>query len=1201
MTLHKLSAGSGYEYLTRQVAAHDSTEKGRTALADYYSAKGESPGRWVGSGLVGIDGLEAGDVVTAEQMNHLFGSGCDPLSGLPLGSAYRVYSNEVVDAFNAEVDSRLKTRGKESIGESASVRSEVAREFFVREHGRVPASPRELSAALVRYSRPRQGAVAGFDLTFSPVKSVSALWAVAPREVADAIEAAHNAAVADALHFIEAEVLFAREGKDGARQVETRGLIGAAFTHRDSRAGDPDLHTHVAVANKVQTLQGKWLATYGRVLHQNVVAASETYNTALECRLNEALGVQFVERPGGAREKRPVREIEGVDLDLCKVWSQRRADIVAGQRALSAEFQRAHGRPPTPVEAVRLAQQANLQTRDAKHEPRSLAEQRGTWRTEAVDVLGTDEAIGQMVQAALHPRPRDNQQVTAGWIQETAARVICEVEAHRATWQVWHLRAEGQRQIRGAAIPAEQVATTVQLIVDDAIGRLSINLTPDLDPISEPGALRRSDGTSVYRHTDRDHYSSTRILDAEKRVVAAAARTDGFAWTGDDVELAVLAARVDGVELNEGQENLVRQMATSGRRVQLALAPAGAGKTTAMRVLAGVWTEGGLDVIGLAPSAAAAAALGDATGMRCETLAKFAYDLTHVPDSSLVSSVGPGTLVVIDEAGMADTLTLDRVIGHAVERGASVRLIGDDQQLAAIGAGGVLRDIAITHGVVKLDQLVRFNNPAEANASLALRQGDRGAFGFYLDHERIHAGDPVTCVDDVFDAWQHEQAAGRDCLMLAQTRDLVRDLNDRARTTRLAGSVPEDEVQLSDGTCASVGDVVITRRNDRRLGVTATDWVKNGDRWAVTASRAGRLTVRHASSGLTTVLPAEYVAAHVELGYASTVHTAQGITADVTHGIITGEENRQMLYTMITRGRAENHVHVVLTNQAEGHQLTLPGMAEQVTATEILDRVLARDGAAISATSTATIAASPEARLHEAVVRYADAVALVSTRMPVVSDEAATDGGPLPWLAQPPELVAEHPTWGPYIEARARLVAKLAEDVGTRAETTLPEHLHRYDDILTPELRTDIAVWRAARGFGPNDRTLVGPVPDSDREASYHHQLVRRINDSYGSAVKVWENRVIEYVGHRDDGTLELAQMLDRLGRHGHDAERLLTRAAASRPLPDEYGSAALVYRIREHLTPKRGTPDTPRRAVRTRIEPPTPLRPQNPSPGIGL
>ena len=144
-----------------------------------------------------------------------------------------------------------------------------------------------------------------------------------------------------------------------------------------------------------------------------------------------------------------------------------------------------------------------------------------------------------------------------------------------------------------------------------------------------------------------------------------------------------------------------------------------------MRVLAGVWTEAGADVLGLAPSAAAAAALRDATGMPCETLAKLVHDLDTQPDSPLAAAIGPGTLLVVDEAGMADTITLDRVIGFAIERGATVRLIGDDQQLAAIGAGGVLRDIARTHGAVRLDEVVRFDDPVEAEASLALRDGDR--------------------------------------------------------------------------------------------------------------------------------------------------------------------------------------------------------------------------------------------------------------------------------------------------------------------------------------------------------------------------------------------------------------------------------------------------------------------------------------------
>ncbi|GAA6527865.1 MobF family relaxase [Intrasporangium sp. DVR] len=1175
MTLQKLSAGSGYEYLTRQVAALDSTEKGSIPLADYYAAKGEAPGRWIGSGLVGIDGLAINDIVTAEQMKHLFGSGCDPTSGRPLGAAYKVYVNETVDAFNARVDELLGPVAAPTPAQRAIARSTTAREVFVAEHGREPASARELSTALARYSRPRQTAVAGFDLTFSPVKSVSTLWAIAPPEVAAKIERAHQAAVADALAFIEQHALFTREGKDGARQVETRGLIAAAFTHRDSRAGDPDLHAHVAVANKVQTMQGKWLAIYGRVLHQHVVAASETYNTTLERHLVEALGVQFAERPAASREKRPIREIVGVDRELCEAWSRRRADIVVRQRELTREFRDAHGRTPTPVEAVALAQQANLETREAKHRPRSLAEQRTTWRSQAIDVLGSPDAIARMVQAALHPTGAPAQaKVSTWWVREMAERVLGELEARRATWQSWHVHAEVHRQIRGAGLSADLVAEAVGWVVDE-VTELSINLTPDRDPVTDPDRLCRSDGTSVYRHAGRDHFTTTRVLDAEARIVAAAASTDAVAWSAGDVELGILAARLEGIELNAGQEQLVRAMAGSGRRVQLALAPAGAGKTTAMRVLAGVWTEAGADVLGLAPSAAAAAALRDATGMPCETLAKLVHDLDTQPDSELAAAVGPGSLLVIDEAGMADTITLDRVIGFAVARGATARLIGDDQQLAAIGAGGVLRDLARTHGAVRLDEVVRFDDPVEAEASLALRDGDRAALGYYLDHDRIHAGDEQTVVEEVFDAWRREQDAGRDCLMLAPTHELVRQLNERARSARLGDTAAGDEALLRGGTHASVGDVVLTRHNDRRLGVSSTDWAKNGDRWTVTRVHDGTLIVRHRDSGLTTVLPAEYVAAHVELGYASTVHTAQGLTADVMHGVVTGGETRQLLYTMMTRGRAENHVHVITDDLSDEREFELPGITEQLTATEILERALGRDGAAVSATSTRALAGTPETRLHDAATRYADTVSLAARTVLGTPAEEPVGSGPLPWLPDIPAEVADHPSWGPYLAARGRLVGTLASEVSNRADQTLPAWLDDYNDVLTPELRADIAVWRAAQGITVDERTIAGPAPDDDRAAAYRRSLVRTVNSRYDDAVHVWERRVVAYVGRADEHTLTLARELDRLKRQGRDPEPLLMRASI-RPLPSEHPTAALAYRIRKQLAPKQRRREIP-------------------------
>jgi hypothetical protein len=303
MSLHKLTAGSGYDYLTRQVAALDATEKGHTGLASYYTERGEAPGVWTGSGLDGIDGLAVGDPVTAEQMRALFGCGLHPLAELrqqqlegpdltirdfqevtQLGAPFKIVDG-VVSPFRLEVAKRIAAINKAAglpadarlpAADRALVRTEVAREFFLAEHGREPMDARELAGQIAKDSRPRTQTVAGYDLTFSPVKSVSTFWAVAEPAVAAAIERAHQAAVQDALAFIEKHALFTRTGPQGIRQVDVRGLVATAFTHRDSRAGDPDLHTHVAVANKVQTLDGRWLSIDGRVLFKANVAASET-------------------------------------------------------------------------------------------------------------------------------------------------------------------------------------------------------------------------------------------------------------------------------------------------------------------------------------------------------------------------------------------------------------------------------------------------------------------------------------------------------------------------------------------------------------------------------------------------------------------------------------------------------------------------------------------------------------------------------------------------------------------------------------------------------------------------------------------------------------------------------------------------------------------------------------------------------------
>lgn len=268
MTSHKLTAGDGYQYLIRQVAAVDTTARGRAPLIDYYSTKGESPGRWVGSGLASLSSTRARPVppedlakvwavpvdspVTEAQMKALFGEGLHPnadaitkyvaecgVRGLAaaeaaklgrkfhirdsettfvraLAVAYRDHNEEAGLHWNAPIAAPTR----------AAIRTVVARRMFAEQYKRAPADDRELSGFIARETRARTTAVAGYDLTFSPVKSVSTLWAIAPRAVATVVEECHDVAVGDALAWLETHAAFTRSGKGGVAQVDTPGCSG---------------------------------------------------------------------------------------------------------------------------------------------------------------------------------------------------------------------------------------------------------------------------------------------------------------------------------------------------------------------------------------------------------------------------------------------------------------------------------------------------------------------------------------------------------------------------------------------------------------------------------------------------------------------------------------------------------------------------------------------------------------------------------------------------------------------------------------------------------------------------------------------------------------------------------------------------------------------------------------------------------------
>ncbi|WP_156411683.1 MobF family relaxase [Nocardioides sp. Soil805] len=339
-----MSAGSGYQYLLRSVAAGDGNRSLSTPLTRYYSEVGTPPGRWMGSGLgaFGTGQLVPGMKVTEDQLALLIGMGRDPITGEQLGRAFPTYK-------------RLADRIGERV---AALDPEMTQEDCAAETSRIEA---EETAIGMRH------AVAGFDLTFSVPKSVSVVWGVADAATQKRIVEAHHAAVADVLAFFEREVAATRAGisdSGGAvAQVGVAGVAAAAYDHFDSRAGDPQLHTHVVVSNKVLTqMDGRWRSLDGRAVFASRTGLSEHYNALLADRLAREVGVEWELHQRGA-ERNPRWEIVGVGDELIGEFSSRTREIELKKDELIAEYVARHGRQPSARLIVELRAQATLATR----------------------------------------------------------------------------------------------------------------------------------------------------------------------------------------------------------------------------------------------------------------------------------------------------------------------------------------------------------------------------------------------------------------------------------------------------------------------------------------------------------------------------------------------------------------------------------------------------------------------------------------------------------------------------------------------------------------------------------------------------------------------------------------------------------------------------------------------------------------------
>ena len=733
--------------------------------------------------------------------------------------------------------------------------------------------------------------VTGWDLTFSAPKSVSVLWAVGGGGIGMEVRDAHAAAVRAAIAYLEEHAAFSRTGKAGVRQVDTYGLLAAGFVHRSSRAGDPQLHTHVLVSGRVRCEDGVWRSLDSRAMHRQLKPGGMVYQAALRAELTERLGVAWtaVDRNGQA-------EITGVPPGLRRLFAQRRAAVEVRAAELVAEAEARAERSLTPAERRRAFERAVLETRHAKTHGDGVTDLglHDRWTAEAVGAGHAPASwIGDTVRQPQLPAPA---------LDDTVAEIVDELARSTSTWRRADVARAAARRAPASGTADETrrwIESTADLVLaHPAVVTLA---APELAP---PAELVRRDGRCVFDRHDAARYTTLATLEIEQRVVdiADAGRNAGRAVAAT----AAVDVAIEGSGLSADQADVVRAVTQDGDTVTCVVGPAGAGKSRTMRAAAEAWTASGIPVRGLAVSAVAAGVLAAEAAVPADTIAKFLleHDRPEGPDDSW--RLRPGEVVIVDEAGMVASRDLARLALLADQANAKLVVVGDHAQLGAVEAGGLFRLLADSHAV-ELTGVRRFAHDWERDASLRLRARDPNVIATYQEHGRVVDSDRLDVLDQAATAWLHAQVAGESLVVCATERVTVSAICDTVRAARVRAGEVELGGIAAGGQVVGVGDEIVTLRNDRTLTTASGGWVRNGDRWHITDRHAdGSLTVSHLDGHGRTTLPADYVAEHVALAYALTVHKAQGVTVDRALLVVDDTTTAEALYVGLTRGRHDN-------------------------------------------------------------------------------------------------------------------------------------------------------------------------------------------------------------------------------------------------------------------------------------------------------
>ncbi|WP_203854505.1 MobF family relaxase, partial [Dactylosporangium siamense] len=955
LSVARIAPGDGIRYLTNQVATgqHDFRPAPQNAAVAYMAdatAHGEAPGWWAGQTheLFGIRGE-----VGTEQLERLIGKGEHPLTGELLGRPWRVYQTMTDEYRAAAYEKQLaKLPPDATIEQTAKLWNDI-------------------------HLMPDRKAVAGFDVTVSPPKSISLLWAFGDDRVKAEVMAAQHAGVRAVIEQLRVHGAFTRVGANGIAQVDTDGLAVAVFDHRMSRAGDPQLHSHIVISSKVRSVDGKWLALDSKALYQATIGARIAYDRAVEHELHTRLGVTFA-----AREGSPIREIVGITAAAIRQYSKRRAAITADlATSMPASAKVSAGR------WRKAAQVATLRTRAPREQTESTRQMEQRLRREDTAAgLSTTADVrrivaGQVVDdvhdlavqalAAARRNVTDPGRLTESDVDTALQRLgvddtrrpavvsaavrlddhlaveraVANLAQERAVFRVDHVELHVGRVLGLTDGDRRDDWQRVQQLAAAAVrthaGGLRVLTPPELVDWA-PSLLRASDNQGIYvRHRDL-HLSTRTVLGSEQEVIAYAARLG--ATPAPTELLNEIAAELD---LSPDKVTALHHIVGDDKRVTGIIGPAGSGKTFMQKAVAVAAQRAGIPVLGLAVGQHAADILADATRtpdgttMRTENVAMWLHSQNLPPAGTTTAdnwSFAPGQWLIVDEASQASSLQLAELVRLLDKVDGKLILVGDPEQVSAVGPGGLLRYLAGLDRTVDLTDLRRFKDPWEGPASLRLRAGDPTILVEYDRRHRIIAGTRNDLVPQMLSGWAGDTLAGLDSLLLVETQAEAADLAAQARALLIQAGVVQRgrSVTLADDNRASVGDRIVTRRNDRRLE-TETGFVANRDTWRITdIGPDGAVAAVNTRNGDDVILPSAYIAVHVQLAYASTVDAAQGRTVDTVRSLIDDATSLGRLYVMATRGALTNLLYVITHLQIEEPHHRQPPGAGVATLADIL-------------------------------------------------------------------------------------------------------------------------------------------------------------------------------------------------------------------------------------------------------------------------